>query len=185
VWWKRVLDVQRPYRWNIRRLDPGRTLDVGTGIGRHLRSLPPGSIGVDHNADSIAEARRRGLPAMTTTDFEQERGIHNGQFDCLLFSHLIEHLEREDAVELVRSYLPCLRTMNPQRESKVILITPQEAGFASDSTHVHFFDFAALESLCREVGLEIRMSFSFPLPRPLGRVFKHNEFVVVASPTKS
>lgn len=37
--WKTLLDVQRPYRWNLRRLDLKRTLDVGCGIGRNLRNL--------------------------------------------------------------------------------------------------------------------------------------------------
>ena len=34
--WKRWLDVQRPYRWNLRRLEPGFLLDVGYGLGRNL-----------------------------------------------------------------------------------------------------------------------------------------------------
>jgi len=25
AWWKRILDVQAPYRWNLRRLNPGFT----------------------------------------------------------------------------------------------------------------------------------------------------------------
>ena len=37
--WKQVLDVQAPYRWNLRRQELGRTLDVGCGIGRNLVSL--------------------------------------------------------------------------------------------------------------------------------------------------
>ncbi len=32
--WKRYLDVQAPYRWNLSRLNLGFTLDVGCGIGR-------------------------------------------------------------------------------------------------------------------------------------------------------
>ena len=65
VWWKRLLNVQAPYQWNLRRQHLGRTLDIGCGIGRNLPSLPPGSLGVDHNATSIATARARGLHAMT------------------------------------------------------------------------------------------------------------------------
>src|SRR5674476_1246283 len=37
--WKRVLDVQMPYRANLRRLHLGRTLDVGCGTGRNLAAL--------------------------------------------------------------------------------------------------------------------------------------------------
>jgi DNA primase len=32
VWWKQLLDVQRPYRWHIRRLELGFVLDVGCGF---------------------------------------------------------------------------------------------------------------------------------------------------------
>ena len=55
--WKQVLDVQAPYRWNLKRQKLGRTLDVGCGIGRNLVSLSDDSVGVDHNEDSVAEAR--------------------------------------------------------------------------------------------------------------------------------
>ena len=65
--WKRVLNVQAPYRWNLRRHDLGRTLDIGCGIGRNLSSLPAGSLGVDHNETSIAMARARGASAAHTT----------------------------------------------------------------------------------------------------------------------
>jgi hypothetical protein len=34
VWSEKALDVQAPYRWNLRRQQLGRTLDVGCGIGR-------------------------------------------------------------------------------------------------------------------------------------------------------
>ena len=33
VGWKKALNVQAPYRWNLRRQRLGRTLDVGCGIG--------------------------------------------------------------------------------------------------------------------------------------------------------
>ena len=39
TWWKQLLDVQRPYRANLRRLDMGFVLEVGCGIGRNLLSL--------------------------------------------------------------------------------------------------------------------------------------------------
>ena len=51
--WKRILDVQAPYRWNLRRLlGTRRTLDVGCGIGRNLVNLPVGSVGVSRHEDT-------------------------------------------------------------------------------------------------------------------------------------
>ncbi len=177
VWWKQLLDVQRPYRWNLQRLRPGKTLDVGCGIGRHLHALPTGSLGVDHNQDSIAEARARGLNAVTSAELEERRADLLGTFDSLLFSHILEHMRREEAIAMVRSYLPFLRA---QGDRKLVLITPQEAGYRSDATHVEFTDFRALTSITSELGLEVSRSFSFPFPRWIGHFFPHNEFVVVA-----
>ena len=34
TWWKRLLDVQRPYRWNLKRLN------FGKNIGRRVRGRP-------------------------------------------------------------------------------------------------------------------------------------------------
>lgn len=178
VWWKRWLDVQRPYRWNLQRLEPGRTLDVGCGIGRNLAALSRTSVGVDHNVDSVAEAKRRGFDALSSEELSQRRNELLGQFDSLLFSHLLEHLDPVSAQELVASYLPYLRAAG----GKTIFITPQEAGYRSDATHVEFVDFVSLSRLCDELGLQMQRQFSFPFPRIAGRYFKYNEFVVVATP---
>ncbi len=165
--WKRILDVQRPYRWNLRRLNPGRTLDVGCGIGRNLAALGVGSIGVDPNPACVAAARAGGHSATAPEDLTE------GGFDSLLFAHVLEHVE--DPAALVTAYLPRLR-----RGGQVILMTPQELGYASDATHVRFLDFDRLEALCSTLGLAVEKSYSFPLPRWAGNVFKYNEFVVVA-----
>lgn len=36
AWWKRMLNVQALYGWNLRRLAPGFTLDLGCGLDRDL-----------------------------------------------------------------------------------------------------------------------------------------------------
>src|ERR1041384_8291155 len=67
---RRFIDVQAPYRWNLRRLDPGFTLDIGCGIGRNLSHLEGRAVGVDHNVECIAECRRQGFTAYTADEFE-------------------------------------------------------------------------------------------------------------------
>lgn len=57
IWWKRLLKVQAPYRWNTKRQDLGRALDVGCGIGPNLERVGVGSVGVDHNVASVRIAR--------------------------------------------------------------------------------------------------------------------------------
>lgn len=171
--WKRWFDVQRPYRWNLRRLALGRTLEIGCGIGRNLAALGPSAVGVDHNEHAIEMARARGHRAYSTAAFRASPEIDQ-PFDALLFAHVLEHMARAEAIALVAQWLPQLRP-----GGKLVLITPQEAGYRSDASHVEFMDFAALRSLLAEIGCVTRHAYSFPFPRFVGRVFPHNEFVVL------
>lgn len=171
-WWKRLLDVQAPYRWNLRRLRPGFVLDVGCGTGRNLVHLDGRGVGVDHNPVCVEMARERGLEAFTSEAFASSEFARAGRFDSLLLGHVAEHMTPGEAAELLRRFLPRIRP-----GGMVILITPQEAGFRSDPTHVQFVDFAALDRLGRELGIDRVRAYSFPFPRLLGRVFKYNEFV--------
>jgi SAM-dependent methyltransferase len=174
VGWKRFFDVQAPYRWNIRRLELGFTLDVGCGIGRNLLHLGGHGVGVDHNADSVAVARQRGCTALTSEAFAQSEYARPLQFDSLLVAHVVEHMGLNRACELVEHHLGFVRA-----GGRVVLIAPQEAGYRSDDTHVEFMDFEKLESILSRSGVTHERSYSFPFPRIVGRIFLHNEFVVV------
>lgn len=175
-WWKQALDVQRPYRHNIERLALGTALDIGCGIGRNLAYLDDGSVGIDHNADSIGVARSRGLDAWTTEEFFRTPQVAvEGRYDGLLAAHLVEHMPFEQGVEVLASYLPFLRA-----GARCVLICPQERGYASDDTHVLFADFAVLRRVSERLGLVPEREYSFPFPRPVGKVFTYNEFVHVA-----
>src|SRR6478609_2276219 len=173
--WKRVLDVQRPYRWNLERLHLGRTLDVGCGIGRNLQNLGPDAVGVDHNAHSIEICRQRGPTAYTTQDFLEGSKGQPETFDAMLCAHLLEHVSQEVADDIVTQYLPYLRP-----GGQVVFITPQEVGFRSDETHVRWVDREVAEGHVARHGMTVVRSYSFPFPRPVGKLFKYNEFVTVA-----
>ncbi|MEN3305709.1 MAG: hypothetical protein V7603_1911 [Micromonosporaceae bacterium] len=173
--WKRLLSAQAPYRWNVRRLRLGRTLDVGCGIGRNLRHLDGDGVGVDHNATSVRVAREAGLVAYRPDEFLESGHARPGAFDSLLLAHVLEHLPEQDVRGLLTSYLPYVRS-----GGTVVFITPQERGYASDATHVRFIGFAEATALATEVGLRVSRTYSFPLPRFAGRFFTYNEFVVVS-----
>ena len=173
---RRFVDVQAPYRWNLRRLHLGRTLDVGCGLGRNILNLGDGSVGVDHNPDSIGIARARGLNAYTVEEFLASADARPAGFDTLLYAHVLEHMPRAAAVQLVRDYLPFLRV-----DGRACFITPQERGYASDATHVEFVDIDGLRSIAAEAGLDVERTYSFPLPRAFGKLFTYNEFILVAS----
>lgn len=172
--WKTILDVQRPYRWNLERLAPGKTLDVGCGIGRCLKNLPSGSIGIDHNEHSIEIVNRMGMIGFTPAEFEKSDENRVGAFDSILFAHVLEHMTLRDGLKLIQKYTPLLRSAG-----KVIALCPQEKGFKTDPTHVTFLDFAALGEIFVAAGLKTEKSYSFPFPRFLGTWFPYNEFVVV------
>ncbi|MDN4172962.1 class I SAM-dependent methyltransferase [Nocardioides sp. SOB77] len=173
--WKRLLNVQTPYRWHLRRHRLGRTLDVGCGIGRNLAWLPDGSVGVDHNEASVRVARGRGLAAFTVAEWRRADQAVAGSFDSLLLAHVVEHMTIGEARALLEEHLPAVRL-----GGRVLVICPQERGFASDPTHVEWFDDGKIANLLAQSGLQVRRASSFPLPRRAGRVFRYNEFVVEA-----
>lgn len=180
AWWKRLFDVQAPYRWNLRRLRPGFTLDLGCGIGRNLLHLGGQGVGIDHNPASVEVARQRGLHAFTPEEFESSSFNSPERFDSLLLAHVAEHVTRPEAVALARRYQPLLKM-----GGRVILIAPQESGFRSDPTHVEFLDFTALREIAGDAGLQPTEEYSFPFPRFWGRFFRYNEFVSISEKRRS
>jgi SAM-dependent methyltransferase len=172
--WKRLLDVQRPYRAHLQSLDLGLVLEVGCGVGRNLEHLRGNGVGVDPDARAVQIARSRGLTAFLPDELRASEFNRAGRFDSLLFSHVLEHMTAAQARDLVRGHLDSLRA-----GGRVVVVTPQEAGFRSDPTHVEWMDFDKVESVLRSAGVEVESRYSFPLPRLCGRVFKYNEFVTL------
>ncbi|MEV0977404.1 class I SAM-dependent methyltransferase [Streptomyces sp. NPDC049915] len=171
---RRLLPTQAPYRWNLRRLRLGRVLDVGCGLGRNLLNCGPDSVGVDHNAHSVAVCRERGLTAYTPEGLAEAPDCGPGSFDSLLCAHVLEHMAEDLAQSVLEQYLPLVRP-----GGKVVLITPQEAGFKSDATHERFVGFEELDRHAQQAGITVARTYSFPFPRALGTVFPYNEFVLV------
>jgi len=172
---RRFLNVQAPYGWNLRRLVRGEVLDIGCGIGRNLAHVHGQGVGVDHNASSVQVCVERGLRAYTPEKFLQS-GDAQKTFGTLLFAHVVEHMTITEAENLIDAYLPFV-----EDNGQVIIICPQERGYRSDKTHVHFFAQSALVDLVQGRGMRVVKIGSFPLPRLFGRVFTHNETVVVAT----
>ncbi|MFE6102104.1 class I SAM-dependent methyltransferase [Streptomyces laurentii] len=172
---KRLLPTQAPYRWNLKRLRLGRVLDVGCGIGRNLLNCGPDSVGVDHNATSVATCRARGLTAYTSDELATAPDCGPGAFDSLLCAHVLEHMDETLGNTILEQYLPLVKP-----GGSVVLICPQEAGYRTDTTHVRFVDFAGLRAHAEKAGLDVARTYSFPFPRAVGKVFPYNEFNLVA-----
>jgi SAM-dependent methyltransferase len=173
--WRRLIDPQIPYRWNVRRLGLGRVLDVGCGVGRNLAHLGGDGVGIDHNPAAVASARARGLQAFTPDEFATSPVAVVGAFDSLLCAHVLEHLTESAAHDLLAEYLPYVRD-----GGKIVLICPQQRGQQSDPTHVTFFDAASLRTLAEAVDIEVESQRSFPFPSRAGTWFTHNETMLIA-----
>jgi len=173
--WKQVLDVQRPYRWNLNRLCEGRVLEIGCGIGRNLRNLAGRSVGVDTNHAAVGVAVRQGLPAFTLEEWAESASARPNSFGTLLLSHVLEHLTFADAHDLINAYLPYVRP-----GGLVVIECPQEVGYRSDATHVRWVDHAEIRRQCAALGLTVERQSSFPFPRAIGRAFVYNQFEAVA-----
>jgi 2-polyprenyl-3-methyl-5-hydroxy-6-metoxy-1,4-benzoquinol methylase len=179
VWWKRLLDVQAPYRWNMKRLNLGFTLDIGCGLGRNLAHLEGNAVGVDHNPHSINCCKEQGFKAYTADEFLKSDYAKAERFDSILLSHVIEHMTEEENLSLIKSYIKYLK-----KDGRLVIITPQSAGFKSDYTHVWNAGFSETKSLCSKLGLFVEKEYSFPFPSFIGKIFKYNENVVVARKVK-
>ena len=169
---KRILKVQEPYRRRYQKIIIGSTLDLGCGLGRVLQWLSADSVGIDHNPMSIEHCRKMGLRAFTNVEFEISD--HLEKFDNLLLAHLLEHLSEEDQIQILQTYLPCLKV-----GGKLIVVTPQQRGYKSDSTHITYTDNKKIAQIFKKLEIEINSSKSFPFPRVVGRVFTYNEYQVV------
>ena len=174
VWWKKLLNVQAPYRWNLKRLSPGFMLDIGCGVGRNLIAVD--GVGIDHNPHSVGQCHARGLKAFLPDAFRASEWARPGRFDSILLAHVAEHMRQVEVTALLNEYLPYLRA-----DGKLILITPQEWAFRRDPTHVEFVDFEGAFAILRSVGFEPVSSASFPFPRSAGKLLPHSEFVVVGT----
>lgn len=173
AWWRRVLR-DTVYGRNIRRVVSGRVLDVGCGVGRLHPWLGDRPVGIATNTHSVASAVARGYLAFTPEDFTGSDLAGPASYQTLLMSHVLEHMTNQEASDLVAHYVYYL-----EPGGRVVVIVPQEAGFASDPTHVDPVDIAEIETIAEANRLEVSLTYSYPFPRFAGRLFRHNETVAI------
>lgn len=167
------LKWMNPYAIHVRKACEGRVLDVGCGIGRNLEYLQGRGTGVDHNPDSIVFAKNRGFKAFTVD--ELERNVEKEYFDCLLVAHVLEHMTKSEAIDLMSYYLNFLKP-----NGKIVIICPQEVGYKHDGTHVEFMNFDDIQNILIANKVEVKKKYSFPFFRFMGKFYVFNEFVVTA-----
>jgi SAM-dependent methyltransferase len=170
----------------LARIPPGarRVLDVGCGdgaLGRAIKARRPTEVvGVTFSGEEAARARSV-LDEVLSADLESADLTHLGTFDCIVCSHVLEHV-REPVRLLAR-----LRD-NLAAEGIVLIALPntlhyrQRLAFLAgrfrytdggllDRTHYRFFDWDTARGLVREAGLQLveaRAEGGFPGSRFCG-----------------
>ncbi len=107
-----------------------KVLDYGCGLGKYLRIMKELNIettGIDINAEQVNMLKEEGFNVFTSLE-----ALAKESFDCILLSHVIEHLSGENVVKLFDSLLPYLK-----KKGKIIIITPVLGErFYYDFTHI-------------------------------------------------
>jgi 2-polyprenyl-3-methyl-5-hydroxy-6-metoxy-1,4-benzoquinol methylase len=144
-------------------------LDAGCGRGEFLELLREagiGAVGVDADQAMVYRCRHLGLGAIQDDALHFLRGRPEQSHGGILAAHLVEHLEREDIVELVRLAFTRLRpagvlvieTVNP-----TCLLT--YATFYGDFTRVGPVPPLALKWLAESCGFaEVEIEYTLPVP---------------------
>lgn len=168
------------YLRDIARYTEGATIDMGCGSGDMLSFLPEGSVGLEVNPAAVEYGRSIGLQVFQydpEVDGYSLESIPPGPYQTILFTHVLEHLERPDQV-LETIFRSCVKI----GIQHVVLTLPCEKGFKFDPTHRTFID----EVYLRGHSLLDRQDFVptvikyFPFDvKCLGRIYTYHELRVV------
>jgi SAM-dependent methyltransferase len=123
------------------------------------------AIGVDTDPSMVAEARDRGLDVRQVDGSSFLRGREPGSLGAIIATHLVEHLEFADLVELLELAATRLRpgglfiAETPNPTSLVVLGN----SFILDPTHLRPLHPSLLTFLCEGAGFrDVRLRFHAP-----------------------
>jgi SAM-dependent methyltransferase len=155
-------------RYGERLAERPPVVDLGCGRGELLVRLAgrgvPG-VGVDTDAGMVAEARARGLDVHHADALSWLRGQPDATLGSIVSTHLVEHLELDDLVELLELSAAKLcpgglfvaETPNP---SSLIVLGNS---YVLDPTHVRPLHASLLVFLCEGAGFrEVTVEFYAP-----------------------
>ena len=158
-----------------------KLLDLGCGngvLGKYIQERWQAAVtGITYSETEAALARTN-LDTVITADLNTFDFAELGQFDCIICSHVLEHLYEPEAV---------LRKLkgNLSETGTLIVALPNvlfyrqrleflkghfrytEGGGLMDSTHFRFFDWHTAQEMVQKAGFQIRSAASlgsFPLP---------------------
>ena len=143
-------------------------VDIGCGRAELVEMLAKRgveAIGVDTDPSMVAEARDRGLDVRQVDGSSFLRGREPGSLGAIIATHLVEHLEFADLVELLELAATRLRpgglfiAETPNPTSLVVLGN----SFILDPTHLRPLHPSLLTFLCEGAGFrDVRLRFHAP-----------------------
>jgi SAM-dependent methyltransferase len=133
-------------------------LDVGCGEGQFIELLQAEgveAVGIDRDARMVETCREKGLNVVLADLFDY-LPQHEGQFDGIFSSNLIEHLARKDAIRFIERAFKALPI-----GGRLLIATPNPASpivhlyeFWRDATHIRLYNDSLLEFLFHWAGFE-------------------------------
>ncbi|MHA1267978.1 MAG: class I SAM-dependent methyltransferase [Candidatus Helarchaeota archaeon] len=121
-----------------------KILDVGCGFGRYLIPLSEMGhevYGIDKNIEVVKNLQTKGFFNVYT--FETASSILTDNFDYIIMSHIIEHIEPKEIISFFDSYLKYLKF-----SGKLIIATPMmHRRFYYDYDHIKPYTFHSIRKL--------------------------------------
>ena len=164
IWYRRLFPIDIPFKFIAKACCKGKILDIGCGPGRYLAFFKDKAIGVDHNRDFIEYTRNRGFKTYLTEDFFKAN--IQEKFDTLLFSHILEHMNFQEGIKLIKRYLPYLKN-----QGRIVIIVPHGYCYNNDPTHVLYYDKKKIEELAYCLNYKLIKNFYHPFPDYLSKWF--------------
>lgn len=136
-----------------------KVLDIGCGRGEFLQALAERGIqgfGIDPDTKCITRCAEKGLDVQET-DALAYLSEHAGEYDGIMCSHVIEHLQSNDAQEL---FARCFSGLKPN--GLLVIVTPNSKSlsvvadmFWRDPTHARLYPLPLLEIMLAKEGFII------------------------------
>lgn len=118
-----------------------RILDVGCGQGRYLVPLSKAHdvVGIDSSQQQVSQMQARGFNVLHS----HKQLSYVDQFDYIIMSHIIEHIQPASLVNFFNTYLSFLKS-----DGYLVIATPLlHKGFYDDYDHVKPYTPRALQIL--------------------------------------
>lgn len=135
-----------------------RVLDLGCGDGDTTASIPARVVGIDHNRETIEEARKLHPDRQFICADARDYLKTVEPFDVLVLSHVLEHLDDPKGfLESITRHFARIYVEVPDFEADLLNEVRKRRGTITytDEDHVSEFDRVEIEALFAECGLKV------------------------------